>query len=70
MSTFTESIVEDAALAWLEALGYAVLYGPDIAVGETAAERSDPNDRDALPPKLISGELRIKDAQRIAETTT
>jgi len=25
MSSFTESIVEDAALAWLEALGYAVL---------------------------------------------
>ncbi len=28
---FTESIVEDAALAWLEALGYAGLYGPAIA---------------------------------------
>lgn len=44
MATFTESIVEDAALAWLEALGYAVLHGPDIAAGEPAAERSDPND--------------------------
>jgi hypothetical protein len=30
---FTESIVEDAALAWLEGLGYTVLHGPDIAVG-------------------------------------
>lgn len=29
---FTESVVEDAALAWLEALGYVVLQGPDIAV--------------------------------------
>lgn len=25
---FTESIVEDAALAWLASLGYAVLHGP------------------------------------------
>ncbi|HEV2008682.1 MAG TPA: hypothetical protein VGQ88_08160 [Burkholderiales bacterium] len=38
MSNFTEFIVEDAALAWLEALGYAVLHGPDIAFGEPAAE--------------------------------
>jgi len=34
MNSFTESVVEDAALAWLESLGYAVLHGPDIAVGE------------------------------------
>lgn len=30
---FTESIVEDVALAWLEALSYAVLHGPAIAEG-------------------------------------
>lgn len=35
---FSESIVEDAALAWLEALGYAVLLGPDIAAGMLGAE--------------------------------
>ncbi len=46
--TFTESVVEDAALAWLEALGYAVLHGPDIAVGEPAAERTDLNYRDVI----------------------
>lgn len=34
MSAFTESIVEDAALAWLEGLDYAVLHGPEIAVGD------------------------------------
>jgi len=39
MTQFTESIVEDAALTWLEALGYAVLHGPDIAAGEPGAER-------------------------------
>ena len=41
MKTFTESLVEDAALAWLEALGYAVLHGPEIAAGQPDAERSD-----------------------------
>jgi type I restriction enzyme, R subunit len=48
MSGFIESVVEDAALAWLEALGYSVLHGPDIAAGEPGAERSDPNYRDVL----------------------
>src|SRR5437899_11641125 len=45
---FTESTVEEASLAWFEALGYAVLHGPDIAVGEPAAERGDPNYRDVV----------------------
>jgi type I restriction enzyme R subunit len=48
MTNFTESIVEDAALAWLESLGYAVLHGPAIAAGEPRAERSDPNYRDVV----------------------
>lgn len=53
MSYFTESIVEDAALAWLESLGYAVIHGPEIASGEPGAERSDPNYRDvALERRL------------------
>ncbi|MCE7937921.1 DEAD/DEAH box helicase [bacterium] len=51
---FTESVVEQAALAWLEALGYAVLHGPDIAVGEAGAERRDPNYRDVV----LEGRLR------------
>jgi type I restriction enzyme R subunit len=41
MSAFTESVVEEAALAWLEGLGWQVLHGPDIAPGEPAAERAD-----------------------------
>ena len=36
---FAEAVVEDAALAWLEALGFAVKHGPDIAAGEPGAER-------------------------------
>jgi type I restriction enzyme R subunit len=43
-----ESTVERAALNWLEALGYAVLYGPDIVLGEPGAERTDPNYRDVV----------------------
>jgi type I restriction enzyme R subunit len=38
---FTESVVEEAALAWLRALEYSVLHGPDNAPGEPAAERKD-----------------------------
>jgi type I restriction enzyme R subunit len=48
MAGIAESVVEEAALAWLESLGYAVLHGPEIAVGEPAAERTDPNYRDVL----------------------
>ncbi|MCC6334280.1 MAG: type I restriction endonuclease subunit R, partial [Myxococcales bacterium] len=39
MSGFTESIVEQATLAWFEALGYAVALGPSIGPGEPAEER-------------------------------
>jgi len=41
MSGFSESVVEEAALAWLKALGYTIAHGPDIAPGELAAERKD-----------------------------
>jgi len=41
MSTFTESIVEQAALAWLESVGWSVRNGAEIAPGEPAAERED-----------------------------
>ncbi|MEK7761394.1 MAG: type I restriction endonuclease, partial [Nitrospirota bacterium] len=73
-AAFTESVVEDAALAWLESLGYSVIHGPDMAFGELAAERNDPNYRDVvlerrlrqslvrlnpdLPPKAIEDAFR------------
>lgn len=37
---FTESVVEEAALEWFGTLGYAVVGGPTIAPGESAAERA------------------------------
>jgi len=52
---FTESVVEDAALDWLKQLGFTILHGPDIAAGEPAAERSDPNYRDMI----LEGRLRV-----------
>lgn len=41
MSRFSESVAEDAVLAWLEAIGYEVLQGPEIAASEPGAERDD-----------------------------
>jgi type I restriction enzyme R subunit len=39
LAFFTESVVEEAALEWLDALGYTVLNGPDIAPDGEAQER-------------------------------
>ncbi len=69
-STFTESVVEDAALAWLESVGWWVRSGAEIAPGEpygqvVLAQRL----RDTLLPKLISGELRVQDAEHFIEVT-
>jgi type I restriction enzyme R subunit len=40
-AAFTESVVEEAALGWLEALGWTVRNGLEIAPGELGAERTD-----------------------------
>ncbi len=41
MLAFTESVVEEATLDWFRELGYATLFGPDIAPGEPNAERAN-----------------------------
>jgi type I restriction enzyme R subunit len=41
MTSFTESVVEQAALAWLESAGWQIRNGAEIAPGEPAAERDD-----------------------------
>src|SRR6266545_4445758 len=41
MAGVTESTVEQAALAWLESVGWSVRHGAEVAPGELAAERSD-----------------------------
>jgi type I restriction enzyme R subunit len=39
MTSFTESIVEQAALAWLESTGWSVINGAEIVPGERSAGR-------------------------------
>jgi type I restriction enzyme R subunit len=39
--SFDESVIEQATLAWLEALGYSIRHGAEIAPGELGAERAD-----------------------------
>jgi len=57
---FTESIVEEAALAVLGRLGWEVLHGPEIAMGTAAAERSDSGYRDViLEPRLRAALARL-----------
>jgi type I restriction enzyme R subunit len=41
MTAFTESVVEDAALEWLQAIGWNVAHGPDIAPDQLLGERRD-----------------------------
>ena len=41
MSKFTESVVEEATLSWMEGLGWFVVHGPEIAPGEAGSERTD-----------------------------
>jgi len=40
-SAVTESTVEEAALAWLESIGWGLRHGPDIAPDTLSAERRD-----------------------------
>lgn len=41
MTTLTEADVEQAALGWLECLGWKTAHGPDIAPEVPGAERTD-----------------------------
>jgi type I restriction enzyme R subunit len=72
MSTFSESTVESATLAWLSELGWQVKHGPEIAPDGLFAERQDYGQvvleqrlRDALarlnpdlPPEALQDALR------------
>ncbi len=76
MTSFFESTHEDAALAWLEAIGWRVTHGPDIAPDMPAAEWRDHGEivlsqrlREALLSKLISGELRLQGAEEFVVRT-
>jgi type I restriction enzyme R subunit len=60
---FAESVVEAAVLAWLDGLGYAILHGPEISVGMSGAERTDPGYRDVvLERRLRQALVRLNPA--------
>jgi type I restriction enzyme R subunit len=67
MSGFAESVVEEATLGWLHALGYTVLHGPDIAAGQPAAERTDPGYRDVVLERRLRDALARLNPQLPAE---
>jgi hypothetical protein len=71
MATLTKST---AALAWIEDLGWQIQHRHRIASGEFFAQAAgyrgvipDGRPHDALLLKLISGELPVKDADRIVQ---
>lgn len=79
MSFVTESLVEDAALAWLGSLGYAVKRGLEawnpalhrlLVDGVTVEYRTLASIRDMLLPKLLSGEIPGKDTEKFVEAET
>jgi len=49
---FTESVVEQAAIAWFEQLGYEIAHGPEIAPDTFASER------DSFDEVLLENRLR------------
>src|SRR2546429_2596549 len=54
----SESVIEQAALAWLESLGYTILHGPEIAAGESGAERNDPEYHDVILERRLKQALQ------------
>jgi type I restriction enzyme, R subunit len=52
---FSESVVEEASLAWLGILGYQIQFGSEVSPGENAAERD--HYRDAFLLRLLRGAI-------------
>jgi type I restriction enzyme R subunit len=57
--SFTESVVEEAALAWLESLGYAIKHGPDISPGgDTLTLALSQGERESYSEVVLATRLR------------
>jgi type I restriction enzyme, R subunit len=54
MQPFSETIVEDAALSWLDGLHYSIEHGPEIIPGELSPERKSLSET-VLPERLWTG---------------
>lgn len=75
--SITESLVEEAALAWLQEVGYTLAWGPDLAPDGLAPERSDYDVvilagrlHAALLPKLLPSEVCVVDVEGFVEMAT
>lgn len=62
LNKFTESTIEQAAIDWLKDLGYSYAFGPEIAFDGIVHALASL--RDTLLPKLMRGEVRVKDVER------
>ncbi len=58
MAGMTEDDLEQILLGWLDRLGWAHVYGPDIAPGEAAAERADYRET-VLERRLLAAVTRL-----------
>ena len=74
MTKIYESDGEEAALSWFDGLEYAVVHGEEIAPEQLDTECESFKNallverlRDALLPKLLSGEIRVADAEKLAD---
>ncbi|HWQ37503.1 MAG TPA: hypothetical protein VNM24_02680 [Burkholderiales bacterium] len=63
-SAFTEYDVEEAALAWLEAIGWRVAHGPDISPGgDTLTLPLSQREREHYGEVVLAQRLRDAPAQ-------
>jgi type I restriction enzyme R subunit len=69
MSRFTESDVEEAALEWLQEIGYSYVGGLDIAPGEPAAERASYADVIVAVKRILRRHGYPPDLQEVATHT-
>lgn len=60
-AAIVEDMVEQAAIAWLQEIGYTYLHGPDIAPGQRAAERATYRDV-VLVDRLHNALVRLNPA--------
>ena len=74
MTVFSESVVEDTALVWLESVGWSISRGPEIAPSEAGrgaqqlrAGCAGAAVRDTRLQELISSERQVKDTERFIE---
>ncbi|MCL5611864.1 MAG: hypothetical protein M1485_04825 [Chloroflexi bacterium] len=59
IASLTESILEVTAFESRRNLGYSILFGNDITLGYRLTSL-----RDSLLPKLIRGEVRVKEVEK------